>query len=78
MQSFGGRLFVVCVIVLIVAAGVSVSVLGQPAPRAGCEWEYDLELQEGYVSPSPTLRRITHGDAYTLSDCDAQASAAAA
>ena len=28
-QSFGGRLFVVCAVVLIVSAGVSAAVLGQ-------------------------------------------------
>ena len=43
---------------LIVAAGVSVSVLGQPAPRAGCEWEYDPELHEWVcipiTDPAPT------------------------
>ena len=40
MRSFGGRLFVGCVIVLIVSITVSAAVLGQkesPEPRPRCE-----------------------------------------
>ena len=55
LESSGGRLFVVCVVVLIVSAGVSAAVLGQEEseePRPRCDWNpFAVECED---PPPPT------------------------